>query len=126
MSLLHTLKCLINERLSAAAEDLFGAIEIILTEYEDDKTLHYKQHIENQHSPILDIRAHAAGLFIWLIDWLVDWLIGWLIDWLHILFAIPIGKADRTVQFKYKFDCSLKKKEWQLFNWGPYSSLLNS
>ena len=64
MTLLLTLKCLINERLTAAAEEIFGAIEIILTEYEDE-TLRSKQRTENQHSPILDdIKLHTAGWHI--------------------------------------------------------------
>ena len=47
MALLQTLHSLVNERLSAAAEEIFGAIARILTEYEDQAVL-LRQEIEHQ------------------------------------------------------------------------------
>ena len=49
MALLQTLQSLVTERLSAAAEEIFGAIARILTEYEDQAIL-LRQELERQRS----------------------------------------------------------------------------
>ena len=67
MALLQTLKSLVNERLSAAAEEIFGTVEHILTEYEDE-ALSLKQEIDRK-SRLLDmvlkpyIKVHRAGWY---------------------------------------------------------------
>ena len=47
MALLQTLKSLVNQRLSAAAEEIFGVVGRILTEYEDE-AFHIKEEIDNK------------------------------------------------------------------------------
>ena len=59
MALLQTMKALVNQRLSAAAEDIFGIIERILTEYQEEAS-HYKQGIGHQQR-LLD--TQRAGWF---------------------------------------------------------------
>ena len=67
MALLQTLKSLVNERLSAAAEEIFGTVEHILTEYEDE-AFSLKQEIDRK-SRLLDmvlkphIKLHRAGWY---------------------------------------------------------------
>ena len=59
------LKSLVNERLSAAAEEIFGGLERILTEYEDE-ALALKQDIDRKRR-LLDlilqpeVKLHRAG-----------------------------------------------------------------
>ena len=40
MALLQSLKSFVNERLSAAAEEIFVVVERIITDYEDQMDLH--------------------------------------------------------------------------------------
>ena len=47
MALLQKLKSLVNERLSAAAEEIFGTVGQIVTEYEDE-AYSLKQEIDRQ------------------------------------------------------------------------------
>ena len=67
MSLLQTLKSLVNERLSAAAEEIFGTVGQIVTEYEDE-AFSLKQEIDRQ-SRLLDmvlnpyIKLYRAGWY---------------------------------------------------------------
>ena len=67
MALLQTLKSLVNERLSAAAEEIFGAIGHIVREYEDE-AFSLKQEI-NHKSRLLDmvlkpyIKLYRAGWY---------------------------------------------------------------
>ena len=49
MALLQTLKSFVNERLSAAAEEIFEVVERIITDYEDQcEDLAVKQHVRLQ------------------------------------------------------------------------------
>ena len=65
MALLQTLKSLVNKRLSAAAEEIFGSVGRILTEYEDE-ALALKQDIDHKRR-LLDmilkpeIKLHRSG-----------------------------------------------------------------
>ena len=67
MALLQTLKSLVNERLSAAAEEIFETVGQIVTEYEDE-ALYLKQEIDRQ-SRLLDmvlnpyIKLYRAGWY---------------------------------------------------------------
>ena len=65
MALLQTLKSLVNQRLSAAAEEIFGVVGRILTEYEDE-AFQIKQEIDRKRT-LLDmisqttVKLHKAG-----------------------------------------------------------------
>ena len=67
MALLQTLKSLVNERLSAAAEEIFGAVGQIVKEYEDE-AFSLKQEIDRKHR-LLDlvlkpyIKLYRAGWY---------------------------------------------------------------
>ena len=67
MALLQTLKSLVNERLSAAAEEIFGAVGQIVMEYEDE-AFSLKQEIDSK-SRLLDmvlkpyIKLYRAGWY---------------------------------------------------------------
>ena len=53
MALLQTLKSLVNQRLSAAAEEIFGVVGRILTEFEDE-AFHIKEEIDRKRT-LLDM-----------------------------------------------------------------------
>ena len=65
MALLQTLKSLVNQRLSAAAEEIFEVVGRIVTEYENE-AFHIKQETACRHR-LLDrvlqpiIKLHRAG-----------------------------------------------------------------
>ena len=59
MAFLQTLKSLVNERLSAAAEDLFVTVGRIVTEYEDTAFC-LKQEIDHKRK-LLDMELKPAG-----------------------------------------------------------------
>ena len=65
MALLQMMKSLVNKRLSAAAEEIFGRVGRILTEYEDE-ALALEQDIDRKRR-LLDmilqpeIKLHRAG-----------------------------------------------------------------
>ena len=61
MALLQTLRSFVNERLCAAAEEIFVVVERIITEYEE-QALNSKQQIEQQQR-ILDVvlKPHRTG-----------------------------------------------------------------
>ena len=65
MALLQTLKSLVNQRLSAAAEEILGIVGRILTEFEDE-AFHIKKETDRQRR-LLDmvlqpiVKLHRAG-----------------------------------------------------------------
>ena len=65
MALLQTLKSLVNQRLSAAAEEIFWVVGRILTEYEEE-AFHIKQETDRKRR-LLDmvlqpiVKLHRAG-----------------------------------------------------------------
>ena len=61
MALLQTLKSLVNERLSAAAEEIFGTVEKLVTEYYNE-AFSLKQEIDHK-SRLLDmaLNLYRAG-----------------------------------------------------------------
>ena len=65
MDLLQTLKSLVNQKLSAAAEDIFGIVGRILTDYEDEafrikqETAHKRRLLDMVLQPI--VKLHRAG-----------------------------------------------------------------
>ena len=66
MALLQTLKSLINERLSVAAEEIFGTIGSIIAKYEDE-AFHLKQEIDHQrrlHGWILNPTGKIINLML--------------------------------------------------------------
>ena len=66
MALLQTLKSLINERLSVAAEEIFGTIGSIIAKYEDE-AFHLKQEIDHQrrlHGWILNPTGKMINLML--------------------------------------------------------------
>ena len=70
MALLQALASLVNKRLSAAAEEIFGTVGQIITEYEDE-AFSLKKEIDRQNR-LLDmvlkphIKLHRAGWYKYL------------------------------------------------------------
>ena len=64
MALLQTMRSLVNERLSAAAEEILWAVGQIVAEYEDE-ALYLKQEIDRQSRRLDIYRAGWYNYFYW-------------------------------------------------------------
>ena len=64
MSQMQLLRLLISEHLSAAAEEIFAAVQRMITEHEEEANR--SEQVDDQHGFKQELHLHSEGLFCFL------------------------------------------------------------